>query len=216
MIHAIVGPLKAAVENIALFTTGTDTRTAGVVIPVTRKVGDKRLTFPVSCDVTGATCVEQGRYLELLPNDQFRAVIYFEQRSDVRFVGYLDAKDKLMRFDADVRLVGWLNLKKMGLTDCSITARVVMGIIKALTTTRGETDRNSGRLLITDGNYTNAAVEVVPVRQVRQDKSIFNRYTIPEDQLLYPWDYFALDLRCSLIVGRECFAEVTDDVEILC
>lgn len=201
-----------------LFTTGTDTRIAGIVQAV-EKVDPKtkqKFVFPVSCDVDGTACWEQGRYFELLPNDLYRAVIYFEQLTDVRFEGYKDEKRRIMIYRTNIRLVGWLNLKKLGSTDCTLTARVVLGIIKALTVNQGEFSRNSGRFVVTDEAYTNAVVEVEPVAQVRQDKSLFSRYTLKETNLLYPWDYFAIELACVLYVGRECFDAVEAGTEIVC
>lgn len=219
MIHTITEPIKAAIQAMPLFfSSGLDTRIAGIVTPVTKvdpKTGT-RFVFPISCDVDGLACWEQGRYFELLPNDLYAAVLYFEQLTDVRFEGYLDSKDKTMIYRADLRLVGWLNLKKFGATDCTITSRLALGIIKALTATKGESSRTSGRLSVIDSAYDSAIVEVEPVRQVRQDASIFSRYTIKESNLLYPYDYFAIDCACTLHVGRECFDQITVATEIEC
>lgn len=217
MIHIIAEPIKTAISAMTLFTDGTDTRIAGVVTPVTKKDKDgNKFTFPASCDVDGKACYEQGRYFDLLPNDLYRAVIYFEQRTDVRFTGYKPPKDKVMIYETDLRLVGWINAKKLGSTDCSITSRIVLEIIKTLTTTQGELEKTSGRLTVADAAFINAVVDVLPVSQVRQDQSIFSRYTLKETVLLYPWDYFAIDLRCALYVGRECFDAVTAGEEIVC
>ncbi len=152
----------------------------------------------------------------MLPNDLYRSVIYFEQLTDVRFETYKDSKDKIMIYQVNLRLVSWVNFKKMGSTDLTIIDRLALGIIKTLTATKGEVSRTSGKLSVTDANFTNAVLEVVPVSQVRQDRSIFSRYTLKEDNLLYPWDYFAINLACTLYVGRECFTEVVAGAEIEC
>lgn len=217
MIDTIIAPIKTAIAAMPLFTTGTDTRIAGLVSPISKKDKEgKPFTFPISCDVDGTACYEQGRYFDLLPNDLYRAVIYFEQLSDVSFTGYKDSKDKIMIYESSLRLVGWINLKKFGSTDCTITSRLVLGIIKALTATKGEISRESGQFAVSDANFTNAVVELVIDQQVRQNPNIFGRYTLKETNLLYPWDYFAIDLTCNLYVGRECFVEVTAGAEILC
>lgn len=216
MIHTIVTPIKDAIATMPLFTTGTDTRIAGIVRPSTRYKDGRSFVLPAAFDVEGRACWEQGRYFELLPNDLYRAVVYFEQLSDVRFEGYKDSKDRIMIYQVNLRLVCWVNFKKMGTTDLTITDRLSLGVIKALTATKGEISRTSGKLTVTDGNFTNSTVEVEPVSQVRQDRSIFSRYTIKEDNLLYPWDYFAINLACTLYVGRECFTEVVAGEEIEC
>lgn len=218
MIHAITTPIKTAISGMTLFTSGTDSRVAGIVIPVTKRNRDGQLvTFPVTFDVDGKQCWEEGRYFELLPNDLYRAVIYFEQLTGVRFTGYKDEKDQIMIYETDLRLVCWMNLKKFGSVDLTLADRVALGVIKTLTATKGETERNAGRLAVVDASYTNAVVEVVPVQQARQEQTIFSRYTLPDVSfLLYPFDYFAIDLRCYFHVGRECFTEVTAGVEIVC
>lgn len=219
MITTIIAPLKTAISGMDLFTTGTDTRLAGVTIPVTKTDREGRIvTFPVSCDADGTACYEQGRYFELLPNDRYRAVIYFEQLTDVRFTGYKPegGKDRVMIYVTDIRLIGWLNAKKLGSADCSITDRVALEIITTLTATAGETSREAGRFSVTDENFTNAIVEIVPIRQVRQDATIFSRYTLRETVLMYPWDYFAIDFTCYLYVGRNCFTPVAAGAEIEC
>ncbi len=216
MIHTIVAPIKDAISAMPLFTTGTDTRIAGIVRPSEKEKDGKRFVFPAAFDVEGRKCWEQGRYFELLPNDLYRSVIYFEQLTDVRFETYKDSKDKIMIYQVNLRLVSWVNFKKMGSTDLTIIDRLALGIIKTLTATKGEVSRTSGKLSVTDANFTNAVLEVVPVSQVRQDRSIFSRYTLKEDNLLYPWDYFAINLACTLYVGRECFTEVVAGAEIEC
>jgi len=223
MIHSIVEPIKTAIATQDLY-TGDQARLAGIVIPITKTDADgASITFPASCDVDGLACYEEGRYFDLLPNDLYQTVGYFEQRSDVRFAGYLDSKDKVMIHQVDLRFVSWLNLKKLGYSDCSITSRVVLGVIKALTATKGETSRTAGRLSVADAAFSGAIVEVDPQRQVLQDVSIFSRYTYrrtgataPIPELLYPWNYFALDLLCTFFVGRECFDAVGLETEIVC
>lgn len=218
MIHAITEPLKTAIATLDFY-SGAEARLAGVVIPVTKTDKDgNRIVFPASCDVDGRACWEQGRYFDLLPNDLYKTVGYFEQRTDVRFTGYLDEKDRIMVYQTDIRFVSWLNMKKLGQSDCTITARVVLDVIRTLTATKGETSRNAGRLAVTDAAYTNAVIEVEPVRQVLQDRTIFNRYSYQRsgDEILYPWDYFAIDFLTTFLVGRECFDSVAAGAEIVC
>lgn len=229
MIHTITEPIKTAISALDFY-SGDAARLAGVVIPISKTDADgNTIVFPASCDVDGQACYEQGRYFDLLPNDNYQTVGYFEQRSDVRFTGYLDAKDQWMLHETDLRFVSWLNVKKLGYTDCSITSRVVLGVISTLTANKGELSRNNGRFSIADANFTGAAVEVEPVRQAVKDPSIFARYTFARNttktrtggvtqffEILYPWDYFAIDLRCTLIVGRDCFDAVGLEPEIIC
>ena len=210
MIHAIVAPIKAAIEALDIAD-----KVGGIVMPLTREVEGNSITFPVSCDISGQKCYEDGRYFDLLPSEAYKTVMYFEQRSGVRFVGPEGPGNNKWVYETNVRLVGWLNAKKLGFTDCSITSRVVLTVIKALLPEQAEYSRNAGRFTVADGNYTNAIVEAEVVQQVPRDRNIFSPYTV-EAELLYPFDYFAIDLKCFFEVGKECFTEVVTGTEINC
>ena len=97
-----------------------------------------------------------------------------------------------------------------------ITGRLALGMIKELTKVKGDVDRRAGLIPVTDVSFSGALVQVVPTAQIRNDAAIFNRYTLKETNLLYPMEYFALDMTASLEVGRECFDEVVPGVELLC
>ena len=215
MIHTIIEPIRTKLETLSFAD-----RVAGLVIPVTqptmkdgRKIG--QITYPVACDVTGARCWEDGKYFDLLPGDAFQSVLYFEQLSDTTLTGFKDSKDRIMVFEADVRLVGWLNLKKLGYPDCSITSRLVLSIIKAIQETKGERARTAGKFTVTDAAFTNAKVEADFRGQKIRDRAIFSKYSFYKE-LLYPFDYFALDFHVWFEVGKECFTEFALQAEITC
>ena len=214
MIQTIIEPIKDAIGGMTLFDPNTtDTRLAGIVTPARRKEG----VFPIASDVTGRACWEDGKYFELLPNDLYRAVVYFEQITDIIFDGYKEAKDKTMMYSTNIRLICWVNLMKFGeASPDQITGRLALGIIKELTKVKGDVDRRAGLIPVTDVAFSGALVQVVPTAQIRNDAAIFNRYTLKETNLLYPMEYFALDMTCYLEVGRECFDEVVPGVELLC
>lgn len=211
MIHAIVAPIKTAIEALDIAD-----KVGGIVMPLTKEIeGQNNIIFPVSCDISGQKCYEDGRYFDLLPSESYKTVMYFEQRSGVRYIGPKGPGSGTMVYEANVRLVGWLNAKKLGFTDCSITSRVVLTVIKAILAEQAEYSRNAGRFTVTDGNYTNAIVEAEVVQQVPKDPSIFSAYTV-QQELLYPFDYFAIDLKCFFEVGKNCFVEVVTGTEIEC
>ena len=92
-------------------------RLAGVVRTVTITGEDgKRKAFPVACNVTNADCTA-GRYQDLVPDSSRKSVMYFEDGGTV-LTGLLKGDPQ---FRSTIRLIGWLNLKKMGLTDCDLS-----------------------------------------------------------------------------------------------
>lgn len=157
--------------------------------------------FPISCDVEGKDCIEQGKYSDLVPNSNKKSVIYFEDISGVSRIGNTGAR---IDFDARPRIVVWLNKTKLGKTDCSIAPIIVANIIKKL---EGIKRRNTGQ-------FINMNVEVV--NEVPKTPEIFSRYTYNQYQqfLLYPYEYFALTLKVTFSINPNCINDfVLGDVD---
>ena len=54
-------------------------RYGGIAHPMTHTFGgDAIKTFPVSMALTGAQCFDQGKYANLVPDDRYKSVSYFE------------------------------------------------------------------------------------------------------------------------------------------
>jgi len=94
-----------------------------------------------------------------------------------------------------VGLVCWLSQKRLGTNQCSITPLIVANIIKALGTNKR----------FNDGLYIKARIQVAG--EVAKTPAIFGRYTFDEKQtqfLMYPFDYFALDIVVDFRVNADC------------
>lgn len=175
----------------------------GVVKPIT--ILDKntngstiRKVFPASCQTTLTDC-DSGRYKDLLPDDSKKSVLFLKDtglRLTARQGNYL-------YFSATYDLVCWLNMPKLGFSDCSYSGIAIASILKLLP----ERPFNSG-------NYHLVNIQF----QGQRPKSVnpFAEYTIDEaitQYLLYPFDYFVLsfqvdfrfDLRCLEVepIGAE-------------
>jgi len=149
--------------------------------------------FPVACDVTGKDCADNtSRLSDLVPDSKKRSVIYFEDISGVTFRG--QERNEFI-FQARPRLVCWLSQKRLGTNQCSITPLIVANIIKALGTNKR----------FNDGLYIKARIQVAG--EVAKTPAIFGRYTFDEKQtqfLMYPFDYFALDIVVDFRVNADC------------
>lgn len=180
-------------------------RLAGLVRPVTineeTDSGKKRKSFPVACNVSAQDCVTSGKYQDLVPNSSRKSVIYFEEAGGTRMTGI---ERNEINFTSTVRLVGWLNLKKMGLTDCNWSATAILQIIKELSVLLQP--HNSGMFL---------HVKITEISEAEKSNAIFSKYSYDEavtQYLIYPYDYFALNLTIKFSINKNCIeaAEIPD------
>lgn len=194
--------IKTAIEDLAFVD-----RIAGIVKPVTISEdidGQKRVkTFPVACNVTEADCVS-GQYTDLVPNSQKNSVIYFEDLG-VQFIGNVKSE---MRFRSQLRLVCWLNLKRMGITDCNWSSTATLHIIKSIL----QADVPFNSTPFTGMKYTG-------ISQPVKSASIFSKYSYSEQvnqYLLYPYDYFAVDFVVEYGVKAACIEDLPELGPELC
>src|SRR5688572_11995058 len=129
MINDIGQILKSRLAPLAFID-----KLGGVVRVVTKNETDSngrvvRKSFPVDCDVTNDDCLA-GKYTDLVPNSKYLSVAYFEDQG-IRPVTQ-DVKD--FTFVASLKLICWLNLKKLGKSNCSNSALAYHNILKVFPT----------------------------------------------------------------------------------
>ena len=177
-------------------TVGFADLVGGMVKTVTFMQGEEGAAIikrmPVDCGVTHAQC-ESGKYTALMPDKKLKSVMYFEDNG-VTLIGY-DVKD--FTFQSNLTLVVWLNQKKLGKTDCSVSALAIATILNTLPTS-----------YFNSGIYTRIQITV----ESEQEKSpnIFSRYTYDEEKLqflMYPYDYFALNISVKFTIPKACIPD---------
>jgi hypothetical protein len=187
-------------------------RYAGLVQSISRDVpvqvdGDYQIgtteTFPIACDVDQAQCWESGTYLDLVPNDRYKSVAYWEDLTGLQYAGQVvrfAGNRHLYGYEAKLRLVVWVNAKKMGLTGCDMMGpiiqdaiRVINGISKKDITSPIKVKRLN---LTFDGTV------------VKDHRSIFGSYSYGQQSALfmYPWDFFAINVRCQMMLSDDCLS----------
>ena len=159
--------------------------------------------FPIACNVEGIDCNETGFLNDLVPNSSKKSVIFFE---DITGVAKIGQRGVYYNFEARPRLVAWINKKKLGKTDCSISTIIIANIIKLLETIKHENV----------GYFQNINVEVVS--EVPRSPAIFNRYTFDNmsQYLMHPYEYFALNLKVNFWMSPDCLDEFIVEPEINC
>lgn len=181
-------------------TVGFADLVGGMVKTVTFAQGEEGAVvikrIPVDCGVTHAEC-ESGKYSDLMPDDTKKSVMYFEDNG-VTLIGQ-DTKD--FTFQSRLTLVCWLNLQKLGKTNCSASALAISTILNTLPTRH-----------LNSSPYTRIQIQV----ESEQEKSpaIFSRYTYDEEKLqflMYPYDYFALNILTKFTIPKACIPAWTND-----
>lgn len=158
--------------------------------------------FPITDDAIGRNCFETGRYYEMLPNSKLKAVTFWQQLGDLQMVDQGPKKNRNI-FRGRVRLVGWLNVPALGVTDTQAPFSAEAAILNALTV--GQQQQS-----VSEGPLSGVQYELKTVASVARTPAIFQAYTLPEAALLYPVDYFALDFELTVAVPVSCLAFVPD------
>lgn len=152
-------------------------------------------TYPVACNVSASDCVNNNSYQDLVPNSGKRSVVYFEDNGGMRMTGKVRGRQM---YEADLRLVVWLNLKLLGQTDCNY-ASSVYGHVTGLLPMQP----------VNTGSFS--LFKVSGISMPNQDASIFSKYTYDEtvnQYILFPYDYFAMDIKVSFGIRPDCLPAI--------
>lgn len=157
-------------------------------------------SFPAACTTTLDEC-ESGRYKDYTPDESKKSITYLED-TGLRVVG---REGNYLLFEANYDLVSWLNLPKLGFTDCSYSGTAILGILKKLPARP-----------FNSGNYH--LIDIQFVSQRPKSVNPFAKYSYDETVmqfLMYPFDYFVLALRVTFRVDMRCItiASLTPPVD---
>lgn len=163
-------------------------RLSGIVQTVSIKTGSNEnpvdKTYPVSCNITAEQGIK-GDYLNLAPDSKKKSILYFEDKS----VSFVERLGNRLKFQSSLRLVCWLNLGLIG-DNPGVSGDYVISVIKALPTTPIQT-----------ADFV--SIYISAISQVERDVSIFSKYSYNEQStqyLLFPYDFFALDLTIDFVI----------------
>lgn len=166
-----------------------------VYLTITDKDGNKvTKSFPVSCDITDE-CLQSGIYKDLCPDSSFKSIVYFEDSG----VTFNKREGKFICYTSNLKLVCWINISLYKANECgtgipcTVTAEVIKKILCQLPSQP-----------VTATPFVRF-MPVVVSEDIRSN-SIFSKYTYNELQtqyLLYPYDFFALNIQTDFCVCTE-------------
>jgi hypothetical protein len=154
--------------------------------------------YPISCAMAFDDVCVEGCYDELAPNSAYQSVVYFEDG------GFSFSKQERNRlyYESSLRLVAWLNYKKLG-GGCGSTGNYIIDIIRALPSYPVNIDDLMG-------------VNIQVNSQAIRGTDIFGKYTFNEKQTQYfmlPYDAFALEIKTTFFLIPECVIDTEGCLE---
>ncbi len=187
--RAVADVLKQKIEGLAFVD-----KIAGLSQTMVRN--DKR--FPVACNYTHNEC-DSPMYTYLSIDAQNKSTIYFKDRGGISVV---DITSAYTTFSADLELIGWFNLKKLGEADCDKTQLFATLIMSEFASIKGAN--------YTAGDFSLTKITVTSVGQKKRDpQEVFIDYDYKdiEQKLVYPFDYIGITVRVEFSVPKECIAD---------
>jgi hypothetical protein len=160
--------------------------------------------YPVSSQVTARDCWERGRYTDLVPDSRKKAICYFEPQSSIG----INTDGNTIYFKQSFRCVVWLNLQLLGVANEYVTETVILDINKAI---------NETKFFQFNGSTLGLQAQTTGI--IHREPSIFSEYTYNNETMqnvMYPFDYFAIDFNLLVIAGESCFPKFTPLAPITC
>ena len=161
----------------------------------------KEYRFPVSVDKEGCSdivkqCYQQGYYQSMVPNDQFKSIVYIEDRSGLRITRITGSKGRISEFTSELRVVAWVNGKKVTSEHCSVQSLVTTDLFKVCNFV-------DMKPTIKGVNKISFTVEGTILNTKQQ---VFDSYTYNDDApFFHPHYYTALRLRMNVRMLTSCF-----------
>lgn len=166
--------------------------------------------FPVTSTVSEAECWENGRYKELGPNSRYKSVMYFEQLGPIAADEQNISRGRtLFNFSTKLRLVCWVNYKKLGMASTDNLGALKVEALKNIC---------SYKNIPAQTIYNKIKVSEPAIDSRDETIKAFTRFTNCQDQKLffYPYDVFSITFKLSWTSPVDCGEAVTPGAEIEC
>jgi len=172
--------------------------------------GMKYKNIPVACGVSFDDCNKNQRYTALSPDSSKKSVLYWEVLQGFTDRGNDGQQRRRRVLQGRARLVGWLNAAKLGKTQCNTAADAMRSIVPIL-----YQDFKAAAL---PALFENSRIEFNLIGEQPKSRAIFSPYDYDKNIdgfLLYPYDYFAVDVEIKVYLSL-CDYSFTPDAQIDC
>ena len=169
-------------------------------LPFTEKIGglveltseDSRKML-VSCDYIYPDCQGNKDYLEFVPSADLKSMFYFENDNGARLKE--QKAGNIMVFETDIRLVGWINKKKLGYDDSNVTSLIQNALLKRLMTKDEIAKHITSPFL---------AIKTTSIKEDNKTPKIFTKNEYKDNFRFNPYDYFSLTISVLFYIDYKC------------
>lgn len=174
---------------------------AGIALPQHYTNTDKKVEkIPVACRPDAAVCNE-GSLASLIPDVNQKSIIFFEDLGSSNNGGM----GRVDRIESNVKLICWVNWKKLGESDCS-PDNIMQEVIGTFANYRGNI-----------GQFLNVNVKLDSIAPSTYD--IWNRYSFKSGRRAYmmaPYTAFAVTFKITFLMRSGCYTALIPSAEIEC
>lgn len=188
----------------------------GVAFPFTRDEGGAEVngryvpnmkTYPVSDTLTNEDCL-RGKYKNLMPNSQYKNLLYWEVTSEGRFANNLPATPaKGFSVQGRARLVYFMNLAKHGIGKDYDTQVGLVGVTLGNALSQQYSVFDGAALVL--GKPTFEQMDAARIFPYDYGKAI-------EAFKLYPYAYGAVSFEVTIHLTPDCLPDLTVGVPLEC
>lgn len=182
-----IGTIAGIVKTLEVSSEGDNGRAITKRYPIA-------LNTPSDCD--------QSKYMDLVPDFSKKSIIYFEDRGTT----FLERRGSLQFFESRLKLVCWLNVDLLGY-ESLLSPVIIKEIMRVI----------PDGIFNVPEMYQRISIKIENEEQ--KDANIFSRYTYDEkvtQYLMFPADYFALNLKVNYAVNLHCQTPFTLNETVSC
>jgi hypothetical protein len=154
-------------------------------------------TFPVTCETDLSDCGDEGKLKALTPNDSYKSLAYFESAGNVRVSSTQYKGKEVVKVTAPIDFICWLNLPKLGISECHSSIFELMMI-------QFFYEDHKGKCESSPITYTDLKINILSFSS--RDEKIFSKYSYGDmlGLTLYPFDFFKVNLEITFYVDPNC------------
>lgn len=171
----------------------------GVVMSYTRKTeSGKRFVYPGVTSGYGLPTCDTPEIFEVAPDSSRKSIFFFEDLTGEQVVKY---EGNFIYFRATVRLIGWLNLAKLGLTGQGWGTKIMLDILSTIP---------DGVINIPE-HHINAG-SIIVGSTLPRGQGIWAGYSVFRDRKDFlhetRHDHFAVNLELTWRMSKACLASI--------
>jgi len=141
----------------------------------------------------------EKRYKFLVPDKSVKSIMYFEQpQSEVLVDGV--GKTNYCRYQTDIKLIAWLNLKKIGVEQTTIKGRCMQQLVSIFNQKNWGSTASAHNIKTSNVTIDNDAATL----------ALFAKYSYGDSQYLhfYPYEVLSITIPVRYTVYLNCLDEI--------